>query len=102
MTESAGVTLELGEGFSEDQVLVLLDGDEVWHGTGVTTNYSVGLADVVRLPLNRAATLEVRVRCSATSQWVDAPGGAGEVRLRADLTPDGVLHIGPAAGGWAF
>lgn len=104
MTEPDGLALELGEGFSDDEVVVLLDGQQVWHREGVTTNYSVGLADVARFPWppSRSATLEVRVRGSAQSHRVEAAAGAGEVRLRAHLGADGVLTLGPAPEGWIF
>ncbi|MGH3905912.1 MAG: hypothetical protein ACRDTE_17290 [Pseudonocardiaceae bacterium] len=104
MTEPDGLALEFGEGFADDEVVVLLDGQQVWHREGVTTNYSVGLADVARLPLpaSRSATLEVRVRGSAQSHRVEAAAGGGEVRLRADLTPAGGLNLGPAPEGWIF
>lgn len=102
MTEPDELILELGEGFSDNEVVVLLDGQEVWHRTGVTTNYSVGIADVVRLPLrpSQAATLEVRTRASGTSHRVEA--GADEVRLRASVDSSGVMRIGPAPEGYVF
>ncbi|MGQ0718161.1 MAG: hypothetical protein ACT4NP_12810 [Pseudonocardiales bacterium] len=101
-TEPDGLVLELGEGFSGNDVVVLLDGQEVWHRTGVTTNYSVGRAAVIRLPRHpsRAATLEVRAGASTTSHRVQA--GADEVRLRASVDSSGVVRIGPAPEGYRF
>jgi hypothetical protein len=102
MTEPDGLILELGEGFSDDDVVVLLDGQEVWHRKGVTTNYSVGLADVVRLPWrpSQATTLEVRAHASATSHRVEA--GTDDVRLRADVESGRGLRISPAPEGYRF
>lgn len=102
MSEPDGLTLELGEGFSDDEVLVLLDGQQAWHRDRVSTNYSVGLADVVRLPSARSSTVEVRARGAAQSYRVAAAAEAGALRLRADLSPDGMLRLGPAPGGWIF
>jgi hypothetical protein len=69
----------------------------------VTTNYSVGLADVVRLPLpaGAAPTVEVRTGGTARSTQVTAAAAAtgGEVRLRCDLDPAGSMTIGPAPEG---
>lgn len=98
----AQLALELGTGFADAEVVVLVDGEEAWHGTGVTTNYSVGLADVVRLPLpaGTAPTVEVRTGATARSTEVTAAGAAsGEVRLRCDLDPAGSMTIGPAPEG---
>jgi hypothetical protein len=83
----AGPSLELGTGFRDDDVTVLLDGREVWRGSGVTTNYSVGLATVVPLPAGNASqVLEVRVgNRSLGSQQVEA----GNARVRVDLDPTG-------------
>jgi hypothetical protein len=100
--QAAPATLELGTGFRDDDVTVLLDGREVWHGSGVTTNYSVGLAKVVPLPGSAGPTpvLEVRVGDRAQgTQRVDLTNAAGEVRLRCDLDPAGAMGLGPAPEG---
>ena len=81
-----------------------MDGAEVWHQRGVTTNHPIGLADIVRIPLAvaHASTVEVRVSGdgrrtrSVTSRASDAS------RLRCDLDPAGNMSIGPAPGGTVF
>ncbi|HEX6344488.1 hypothetical protein [Umezawaea sp.] len=92
------VEVELGTGFSDDAVVVLLDGAEVWRSDGVTTNYSVGLAGVVRLPDDVAGTLEVRVRNEARSTRIEP----GEHRLRVDLDPSGAPRLRDAPEGPVF
>jgi hypothetical protein len=89
VTEEPAV--ELGVGFADDDVVVLLDGQEVWRRQGVSTNYSVGIADVVHLP--GPGTLEVRVRDHVLSGRV----GPDMARLRVDLDPSGAprLHAAP-------
>ena len=95
--------LELGTGYRDDEVAVLLDGREVWRGRGVSTDWSVGLAAVVPLPPGSTGTLEVRVgsRASATAAMGDLIA-AGGGRLRADLDPAGAMTIGPAPEGPYF
>ena len=89
VTDATTPVLELGTGFQDDEVTVLLDGREVWHGRGVTTDYSVGLADVVRLPGMPAPTeIEVRVRDLADRAPVPEPAAhEDEVRFAARLDP---------------
>lgn len=97
--------LELGTGFRDDEVTVLVDGRQVWHDRGVTTDYSVGLAAVVPLPAGAAGTVEVRVGSRATGSAELAPAGAegsGGGRLRADLDPAGAMSVGPAPEGPIF
>ena len=94
MTEEP--TVELGVGFADDEVVLLLDGKEVWRRKGVTTNYSVGLADVVRLP--GPGTLEVRVRGDVLSGRV----GPDMARLRVDLDPSGAPRLRAAPEGPVF
>jgi hypothetical protein len=100
----AQLTVELGTGFADSDVAVLVDGTEVWHGSGITTNYSVGIADVVRIPLAAGATptVEVRVGDTARSTTVPAPATEGEVRLRCDLDPSGAMTVGAAPEGPIF
>jgi hypothetical protein len=95
------VVLELGEGFRDDEVTVLLDGQEVWQGRGVTTNYSIGIAEVVQLPpMATTSRLEVRTRRLSESLSLTSTRDAGEVRLRAAIDPAGAgLTIGPAPSG---
>jgi hypothetical protein len=95
--------LELGTGFQDDEVTVLLDGRQVWHDRGVTTNYSVGLAAVVPLPAGAAGTVEVRVgtRAAASAAVSDLTAASGG-RLRADLDPAGSMSIAPAPEGPIF
>ena len=97
MTDASTPVLELGTGFQGDEVTVLLDGSEVWHGRAVSTDYSVGLAALVPLPAGASGTLEVRVgtRATGTATLTAAPGE----RLRADLDPAGSMTIGPAPEG---
>ena len=103
MSESA--VLELGTGFRDDDVTVLLDGREVWSGTGISTDYSIGLAAVVPLPepVGGEPVLEVRVGHRATgSQQVTGADAAGRLRLRCDLDPAGAMAIGAAPEGPVF
>jgi hypothetical protein len=101
--EQTGPVLELGTGYRDDEVAVLLDGREVWHGRGVTTDYSVGLAAVVPLPAGAAGTVEVRVGTRAAgSAALGLLASAAGGRLRADLDPAGAMAIGPAPEGPYF
>jgi hypothetical protein len=88
--------IELGEGFSDDEVALLIDGQEIWRHGSVSTNWSVGIADVVRVaaPTAGAPTVEVRARGKAAVHKLGEPGAAA--RLRANLDPNGELHIDPA------
>ena len=86
--------IELGEGFTGDEVAVLVDGREVWRRAGVRTNWSVGIADVVRVA-DPASLVAVHTRDTAATfrlASADQP-----VRLRADLDRTGRLHLGPAS-----
>lgn len=98
MTDAGSPVLELGTGFRDDEVTVWLDGAPVWHGRGVTTDYSVGLAAVVTLPPGASGTLEVRVgaRASGSAQLAATGNRSG---LRADLDPAGAMTVAPAPGG---
>jgi hypothetical protein len=99
---SEPVVLELGTGFRDDDVSVLLDGREVWSAGGVTTDYSVGLAAVVPLP-QAAGELEVRVGERASgSRRVQESAAAGPLRLRCDLDPAGAMALGAAPEGPVF
>jgi hypothetical protein len=97
---SEPVVLELGTGFRDDDVSVLLDGREVWSAGGVTTDYSVGLAAVVPLPATGALEVRVGHRAAGTRQ-VDVPAG-GQLRLRCDLDPAGAMALGEAPEGPVF
>lgn len=91
------IAVELGEGFAGDDVAVMVDGAQRWHGSGITTNYSVGIAEVVRVPMPDAgAVVEVQVRGTSDLTKVDAPAAAGEVRLRARIDPAGAVSLSPA------
>ncbi|RBY88211.1 hypothetical protein DQ244_16875 [Blastococcus sp. TBT05-19] len=95
--------LELGTGFRDDDVSVLVDGREVWSAAGVTTDYSVGLAAVVPLPATGPGEIEVRVgdRARGTRQ-VQGQAAAGPLRLRCDLDPAGAMALGTAPEGPVF
>ena len=101
MTDAGAPSLELGTGFRDDEVTVSLDGARVWHGRGVSTDYSVGLAAVVPLPPGASGTLEVRVgsRASGSARFSASGDGA---RLRADLDPAGAMTFGSAPDGPIF
>lgn len=104
MSETDSLAIELGEGFAGDDVDVLVDGKRVWHGEGVTTNYSVGIADVVRVPAptSAEATVEVRVGRRTSAQQVEPKAASGEIRLRARIDPAGALALGAAPEGPVF
>ena len=104
MTDVSTPVLELGTGFRDDEVTVLVDGREVWRRSGVTTDYSVGLAGVVPLPAGAAGTVEVRVgvRAGGTATLGGDVSAASGGRLRADLDPAGAMVVGPAPEGPVF
>ena len=90
------LAIELGEGFTDDDVVVLVDGKEAWRRSGVTTNYSVGLAAIAEVPAAPGTTVEVRVRGMSRTERVEhAP-------LRTFINPDGLLAITEAPGGTVF
>jgi hypothetical protein len=74
--------LALGTGFRDDEVTVLLDGREVWHGRGLTTDYSVDAA-VVPLPSGTAGVVEVRVGSRSSGSASVTGGTATGDRRRA-------------------
>jgi hypothetical protein len=88
------LAVEMGDGFTDDDVVVLIDGQDVWRRTGVTTNYSVGIAAMARVDAAAGATVEVRARGKSRSYRVGP-----ETHLRADIAPGGELHLGPAPTG---
>jgi hypothetical protein len=91
------LAVELGEGFADDEVTVLVDGREVWRRTGVTTNYSVGIADVARVPGEPGALVEVRARHRTSRRRVGE-----DARVRADIDDSGELALGPGLEGDIF
>ena len=97
--------LEIGEGFDDDDLRVLVDGREVWHGEGLTTNYSVGLADVVDVPVGTAEQVIVEVQSSdgfASTYPVDF-SATRDIRLRYRRdSPSGRAELGPAPEGPLF
>ncbi len=98
MPDGEPVTLELGEGFSDAEVWLLADGETVWHRNGVTTNYSVGLADVVQLQ-DVPTNIEVRIRNHQGQHRVTMPVSKEESRLRVWFDPTGEPHSGPSPEG---
>ncbi|MCE7004812.1 hypothetical protein LWC34_18570 [Kibdelosporangium philippinense] len=84
------LTVELGDGFAGDEVVIVVDGREAWRCRGVATNYSVGIAESATVDVTPGSIVEVRVRGVARSRLVE-----GERRLRADLSPAGALTLGP-------
>jgi hypothetical protein len=104
-TEEPELTaLELGTGYAGVEVTVLVDGRVAWHGDDVNTNYSVGLAGVVPLPVpaDGDAVVAIEVGGRAHSQRVHLRSSSGAVRLRADVEPDGTIVLGPASGDPVF
>jgi len=101
---SSELSVELGTGFADADVAVLVDGLEVWCRTGVTTDYSVGLADVVQVPLpaGGAPAVQVRVDGKTHTAAVSGPAAAEEIRIRCDLDPAGTMTTGPAPEGPIF
>jgi archaellum component FlaG (FlaF/FlaG flagellin family) len=93
--------LALGTGFRDDEVTVLLDGREVWHGRGLTTDYSVDAA-VVPLPSGTAGVVEVRVGSRSSGSASVTGGTATGDRRRVDLDPAGAVMVGPAPEGPYF
>ncbi|WP_158839502.1 hypothetical protein [Saccharothrix deserti] len=91
------LAVELGEGFVDDEVTVLVDGREEWHRTGVTTNYSVGIAEIARVPAEPGALVEVRVRDLTSRREVGE-----DPRLRVDIDVSGGLAMGDAPHGDVF
>ncbi|MFC0106376.1 hypothetical protein [Kibdelosporangium aridum] len=91
------LAVELGEGFADDEVIVLVDGQEAWRAQRVATNYSVGIAAIATVSAGAGSTVEVRVRGRAKSRRV-----GGEQRLRVDLEPSGELTLGPPRMGDVF
>ena len=49
------ITIDLREVFDGDTVVITVNGEEVWRGESVSTDYSIGLAEIVRATSPRGA-----------------------------------------------
>ena len=45
----ASLVIDLQDGFSDDTVVIRVDGQEIFHKEGVNTDYSLGRADSVEI-----------------------------------------------------
>jgi hypothetical protein len=46
--EEIEITIDLREGFDNDRVVIEVNGAEIYRAESVRTDYSIGLADIVR------------------------------------------------------
>ena len=68
MSDAPELVVELGEGFTDNAVTVTADDKVVWNREHVTTNYSIGLADIARVPISAPPrVVGVRAGTSSTS-----------------------------------
>lgn len=106
MAEMSTLTIELGDGFSDDEVTVLIDGKRAWRKAGITTNYSVGLADLAHIPVATSTgprfTVEVQARGQSGSHELDRSATPELERLRVDIDVTGSLELGAAQDGPVF
>ena len=56
------LSIHLQDGFDDDEVAILIDGEERARRSGVTTKRLYGLAETIELPASGRVTLEIRVR----------------------------------------
>ena len=94
--EMVEITIDLREGFEGDTVVIAVNGEEVYRGEAVRTDYSIGLADVVRAASPPGAmTCEASVpnrRLTADYETtVEEP-----IVLAVRIDPGGSLVIEPA------
>ncbi|MBL8130536.1 MAG: hypothetical protein JNL42_01655 [Anaerolineae bacterium] len=83
--------VKLRDGFRNDTVTMRVNGDEVYHKSGVSTRLAISYADAVDIPIEEpVVTLEVAVQ--------GGPSETAEVRVRR--TPfvevwvqDGVMEL---------
>jgi hypothetical protein len=99
----AELHIALQEGFDGDEVIVLIDGQDVYRRPGVTTRTQIGLADsFTRKVADRRVAVEVRLPGRGASGLIDVDGNrpchigvsvtpAGRVALRAQDEPFGYL-----------
>lgn len=58
----ASLVIDLQEGFSDDTVVVQVDGQEIFHKEGVNTDYAIGRADSVKIQISEGSVnIEVTV-----------------------------------------
>lgn len=58
--ERSPLRIDLQEVFKDDTVVVFVNGEEVYHKTGVTTNWSVSIADTVEVMVPKGG-VEVKI-----------------------------------------
>lgn len=94
--------IALQEGFSDDDVVVRVDGQEVYHKKNVTTRLQIGYADSFELEIKEgAARVEVELATRGLSEAfpVDVTGTTyvglsveqGAIRHRLSTQPFGYL-----------
>lgn len=88
--------IALQDGFSNDTVIITVNGREIYNKAGVTTNLVISLADTVTVPIDsRAASVKIDVASKKLSrevalQVIDTP------YLGVALSPEGGLAMTPS------
>ena len=82
------LVIELREGFSDDRVVIEVNGELVFDKEEVNTDYSIGLADLVELPIPEGtATVQVEVPSRRLSGTIESEA-TKTLYLRAVISED--------------
>jgi len=77
------VSVRLGEGFQNDTVTVRVDGRQVYHRAGVSTDWTISRADSVQMQTDAASVqLEVSVEGGPTRAQAIDPAQTPFVEVR--------------------
>lgn len=85
----ATVTVDLQEGFTDDEVLVRVGAEPAWHGTKVTTRNQIGFA----------ATVEMSVREGPVTVAIALPRRGISGSVVVDARGEAFVGVSLQAGG---
>jgi hypothetical protein len=71
------IVIDLQDGFADDEVLILADGQEIFNKKGVDTDYSIGLAASVKFEVSeKQVTVEIIIPSRRLSDNIKIDGSS--------------------------
>ncbi|MBD2120273.1 hypothetical protein [Trichocoleus sp. FACHB-262] len=84
----------LQDGFVNDKVIILVNGEEVFHQSDIKTKFQIGLAKSFEVPVSSgSARIQVQIPSKSLSETVDLEIQESPLYLGVSVTPDRQISL---------